>query len=215
MRHIGTRPTPVAEVTGVTRRVVRPRRSRRARLDWGAVGAGLAIASAIQIALALFGRAVGLGAAPAGGGTAGGLLAALGASAVLAVSLYVGGSATGRIAGTRSAGRGTLHGVVLWALSTILAGWLPMAGGGHAAVGALGLPGAAEVPATHDALAGVWLALLGLGVGLTAAVGGVRRWLRRPAPRGAARGGRGRSPNGTRAVLAPVGGRASTPTPEE
>jgi hypothetical protein len=164
VRHIGRPPSPVISLPNLAPRVVRV---RRPRLDWGALTAGLAVAAALQLALALFGGALGLsgmGAAAAAGGVG---ERPLWGAVVLAISLYVGGTTTGRIAGARGANRGTLHGVVLWALATLLARWLPAADL---------LPPAAVAgggPAT------LWLALLGLGVGLTAAVGGVRGWLGR------------------------------------
>jgi hypothetical protein len=169
MRRIG--PTPVTEHPHTVRRVAR---RPRPRLDWGAVGAGLAVASGIRVALALFGRGTGLGTGLGTGtghdGAASGGIAALWVTAVLMISLYAGGSATVHVAGDRAAGKATLHGVVLWALATILAEWAAIAGGP---------PGSGAVAAGRATTAGAWIALLGLGAGLAAAVGGARGWLRR------------------------------------
>lgn len=174
MRHIGPPPTPITQFPGGTRTARTARgavRRRRPRLDWGAVAAGLAVAAAIQVALTLFGRALGLENAPGRAGPARGLVAALWGSAAIAISLYGGARATGRVAGGRARTRGALHGVVLWALSTLLLEWLASAGGAPATI--------VEIAGSRETAAGPWLALVGLGVGLAAAVGGARGWPRR------------------------------------
>ena len=95
------------------------------RLSWGAILAGLVIATALQIVLSTFGAAVGLAAFdPGSSAKAFGIGTALWAVVSLLVSLFVGGATTGRLAGVLSRTDGFLHGALLWALSTLLTIWL-------------------------------------------------------------------------------------------
>lgn len=94
------------------------------RLSWGAVFAGLAIATALQIVLTLFGLGFGLGAYNPGDEKALGIGAGLWGIVALLIALFVGGMTTGRLAGRLTRTDGFLHGALLWALSTLLTLWL-------------------------------------------------------------------------------------------
>lgn len=95
------------------------------RLSWGAVFAGLVIATALQLVLTTLGSAIGLAAFdPGSSAKAFGIGTALWAVLSLLVSLFLGGSTTGRLAGRLSRTDGFLHGALLWALSTLLTIWL-------------------------------------------------------------------------------------------
>lgn len=101
------------------------------RLSWGAVIAGLVLATALQLALTTLGGAVGLAAFdPATSARNFGLGTALWAVLSLLVALFLGGSTTGRLAGRLSRTDAFLHGALLWALSTLLTVWLVSRGVG-------------------------------------------------------------------------------------
>jgi hypothetical protein len=100
------------------------------RLSWGAIFAGLVMATALQIVLATLGGAIGLAAFDPGSGRGLGIGAALWAVASILVSLYLGGGTTGRLAGVLSRKDAFLHGALLWALSTLLTVWLVSRGVG-------------------------------------------------------------------------------------
>jgi ElaB/YqjD/DUF883 family membrane-anchored ribosome-binding protein len=99
------------------------------RLSWGAIVAGMLVATALHVALSLFGMAIGLDVYEPGdrlrtlGGTLGIWVVVSGI-----IALFVGGLTTGRLAGILTRGDGALHGVVLWSLSTVLTAWLVASG---------------------------------------------------------------------------------------
>lgn len=104
------------------------------RLSWGAVFAGLVLATALQIVLTTLGGAIGLAAFdPGSSAKAFGIGTAVWAVLSLLVSLFLGGSTTGRLAGRLSRTDGFLHGALLWALSTLLTIWLVSRGVGAVA----------------------------------------------------------------------------------
>lgn len=111
------------------------------RLSWGAVLAGLAIATALQIVLTLFGTAIGLAAYDPGGEKALGIGTGVWALISGLIALFLGGSTVGRLAGRLSRVDGFLHGVLLWALSTLLTLWLITRGIGAVIGGTLGVVG--------------------------------------------------------------------------
>jgi hypothetical protein len=152
------------------------------RLSWGAVFAGLVVATALHMAFALLGVAIGLSAwdpALPGGARAGNVAAGVGIWTAISglIALLVGGMTTGRLAGVLTRRDGALHGVVMWSLTMIMITWLIISGvsmllGGAfgiigqtatAAVGAAGQIGQAAAPAGM------------LGPGLTGAVRGEER----------------------------------------
>lgn len=95
------------------------------RLSWGAVFAGLVLATALQLVLTTLGGALGLAAFdPGTSAKAFGIGAAAWAVLTLLLSLFLGGSTTGRLAGVLSRTDAFLHGALVWALSTLLTVWL-------------------------------------------------------------------------------------------
>lgn len=126
------------------------------RLSWGAVFAGLVVATAVQIVLTLLGAGIGFAAWEPGESARGlGIGAGIWAIVSVLVSLYVGGMTTGRLAGILTRKDGALHGILLWGLSTILTVWLlasgvtALAGGAFRMVG--GVLGAASGAAAQTA----------------------------------------------------------------
>jgi hypothetical protein len=112
------------------------------RLSWGAVFAGLVIATALQLVLTTLGSAIGLAAFdPGSSARAFGVGTALWAVLSILLSLFFGGSTTGRLAGRLSRTDGFLHGALLWALSTLLTIWLLSRGIGAIAGTAFGALG--------------------------------------------------------------------------
>ena len=95
------------------------------RLSWGAILAGLVIATALQLVFSTLGAAIGLAAFdPGSSAQAFGIGTALWAVVSLLVALFLGGSTTGRLAGVLSRADGFLHDALLWALSTLFTIWL-------------------------------------------------------------------------------------------
>lgn len=97
------------------------------RASWGAILGGTAVAVVIQIMFTLLGISFGMGAvdfqgegnATSGVGMAMGVWTAIGAL----VALFTGGWIAGRLAGTAQRAESTLHGVVTWAVVTLIAFW--------------------------------------------------------------------------------------------
>lgn len=112
------------------------------RLSWGAIFAGMFIATALHIVLGLAGLAIGFGVWEPGQ-RVDTLGAGLGIWAAVSgiIALFVGGMATGRLAGILTRMDGALHGAVLWALATVVAAWMITSGVGAVIGGALGLVG--------------------------------------------------------------------------
>lgn len=100
------------------------------RLSWGAIFAGLVIATALQLLFAVLGGAIGLDAWDTDSGRSLGIGAAVWAAISILLSLYIGGTITGRLAGILARKDGVLHGMVLWAVSTLLTVWLIASGVG-------------------------------------------------------------------------------------
>jgi hypothetical protein len=106
------------------------------RLSWGAIVAGLVIATALQFVFSTLGAAVGLAAFdPNSSAKAFGVGTALWAVLSLLASLFVGGMTAGRLAGVLSRRDGFLHGALLWSLSTLLTVWMLSRGVGAVAGG--------------------------------------------------------------------------------
>jgi hypothetical protein len=124
------------------------------RLSWGAIFAGFFVALTLHFVLALLGAAIGLAAwdPDSPGGIGGGEVAAgLGIWAALSalVALFIGGATTGRLAGILRRSDGMLHGVVLWAVTTVAILWLVASGVGMVLGGAFRVAGAATGVATQ------------------------------------------------------------------
>lgn len=109
-------------------------------VSWGAVFAGLLMGSAVQIVLTMLGVAIGLGAAD---DSAKGASIGAGIWAVIAalISAWLGGRVAGMTARARERGDGAFHGLLAWALSTIVAIWLITAGAGKLLGGAASIAG--------------------------------------------------------------------------
>lgn len=139
-RHTGVSRTatgdPVIEHTGF-------------RLSWGAIFAGLVVATVLQILFMLTGIAIGfavwdVGDSPEALGMGVGIWVAVAAL----ISLFMGGLTTGHMAGILTPGDGAIHGVIMWGLSMILTVWLAVSGVTGLLGGALDMaasPVAAEV----------------------------------------------------------------------
>jgi hypothetical protein len=90
---------------------------RQPAMRWSAVFAGTAVASGIWILLQVFGMGAGLVALDRGaaiGSTVWALLAPL-------IAMFVGAWIAGKLSGFRDDKLGMLHGVVVWALTSVLA----------------------------------------------------------------------------------------------
>ncbi|WP_235981716.1 PhnA-like protein [Methylobrevis albus] len=95
------------------------------RVSWGAILAGVAVALATNLVLNLLG--VGIGAAsldPAGGDSAGATTLSIGAALWWTVTgiiaSLVGGITAGRLAGTLRSSNGAWHGLIAWAMTTLV-----------------------------------------------------------------------------------------------
>jgi hypothetical protein len=110
--------------------VTRPRRDDRDvlvertgfRLSWGGIFAGFVVATALQMVFSTLGAAIGLTAFDPGQGDSArslgiGVLVWFAVSAI--ISMWVGGTTTGRLAGVLTRGDGMLHGIVMWSLSLL------------------------------------------------------------------------------------------------
>jgi hypothetical protein len=98
------------------------------RLSWGAIFAGLLVATALQLVFAVFGSAIGLAAWDTDSGRALGIGAAIWAVLSLLIALYIGGGTTGRLAGVLTKKDGILHGILVWATSLLFAVWMISSG---------------------------------------------------------------------------------------
>jgi hypothetical protein len=144
MTEIGVKRTePLIEQTGF-------------RLSWGAIFAGFFVALGLHLVLSLLGVAIGLTAwrpATPGGADAGDLATGVGIWAAVAalIALFAGGATTGRLAGILRRQDGALHGVVLWALTTVVTLWLIISGAGFLLGGAFDIVGRTAASAVQVA----------------------------------------------------------------
>lgn len=112
------------------------------RVSWGAVFAGLVIATALQVVLTVLGAAIGLTALDGpDSGKAFGIGAGIWALLVPLVTLFVGGMTAGHLANVRDRTDGFLHGALVWGLSLLLATWLLGTGASRILGGTLNLAG--------------------------------------------------------------------------
>lgn len=114
------------------------------RLSWGAILAGLLVATAVQIILSLLGIAIGFGALQFGPGAQleeFGIGAGIWAIATALISLFVGGLTAGHLAGVLTRLDGMLHGTLVWGLSLVLTLWAIGAGIGTVLGGVFGVAG--------------------------------------------------------------------------
>lgn len=111
-------------------------------MSWGAIFAGLVMATALQITLTVLGAAIGLTALEGkDSGKAFGIGAGIWALLVPLVTLFVGGMTAGRLATTRDGKESFIHGALVWALSLLLATWLIGTGASRLIGGTLNLAG--------------------------------------------------------------------------
>ena len=99
------------------------------RISWGAILAGVAVLLVTQLLLALLGLGAGLATVdPAGDGTPQasslGLGAGIWGALSVAIATLAGAWVAGRLAGIPSRTDGMLHGIVTWAVATLLAVYL-------------------------------------------------------------------------------------------
>jgi hypothetical protein len=112
------------------------------RVSWGAVFAGLVIATALQVVLTVLGAAIGLTALDGeDSGRAFGVGAGIWALLVPLVTLFVGGMTAGRLANVRDRADGFMHGALVWGLSLLLATYLLGTGASRVLGGTLNLAG--------------------------------------------------------------------------
>ena len=115
------------------------------RVSWGAIFAGAVVAVVVQFLLNLLGLGIGLTTLEFVGGddSAGGFGMAQGIWTVISalIALFSGGWVAGRLAGMPRKTDGMLHGVVTWALTTLLTLYLLTTGVGAIVSGATSLLG--------------------------------------------------------------------------
>jgi hypothetical protein len=112
------------------------------RVNWGAVFAGLVIATALQVVLTVLGAAIGLTALEGeDSGRAFGIGTGLWALLIPVVTLFIGGMIAGRLATVRDRAGGFIHGALVWGLSLLLATYLLGSGASRVLGGVLDLAG--------------------------------------------------------------------------
>lgn len=130
-----------------------------ARVSWGAVFAGLVLATALQVTLTVLGTAIGLTALDGPDSpTAFGIGTAIWALLVPLVTLFLGGATTGRLANVRDKRDAFIHGALLWSTSLLLATWLLGTAASRVLGGTLSLAGnltGGAVSAVSDAATAV------------------------------------------------------------
>ena len=138
---------------------------RQPAIRWSAVFAGTAVASGIWILLQIFGMGAGLVSLDRGAGIGSGAWALI----VPFIAMFIGGLVAGSLAGTRDEKLGALHGVVVWALTSVLGVLATVA---LIRAIAAGVAHTADVViVTHDATRAAGRALLGAGVSLLVSLG--------------------------------------------
>ncbi len=98
---------------------------------WGAIFAGVAAGVSVQLVLTLFGIATGLSAAEVADANSGAAIGALlWAGASMLVAAFVGGYVAARMSGLKRKADGVLHGLVSWAVTTLLFATVAASAGG-------------------------------------------------------------------------------------
>ncbi len=121
-------------MTPVDPQAARPTDAAVRRVSWGAIFVGTVVALALMVFFATLGIAIGAAAVDplhdddplSGLGVGSGLYMI----ATQLISLAVGGYAAAKLAGVPRMPSSLLHGVAVWALSTLLLAWAAIAGGG-------------------------------------------------------------------------------------
>ncbi len=99
-------------------------------IRWGAVLAGVAVGISVQLVLTLLGIASGLTMTSIQQGEGPGTGALIWAGISMLISALVGAYVAGRMSGLKRKTDGILHGVVSWAVTTLLFVWLATSAGG-------------------------------------------------------------------------------------
>jgi hypothetical protein len=112
------------------------------RVRWGAVFAGLVVATALQVVLTVLGAAIGLTALDGPDSARSfGIGTAIWALLVPLVTLFIGGKTAGHLANVRDRVDGFLHGTLVWGLSLLMATYLLGTGASRVLGGTLNLAG--------------------------------------------------------------------------
>jgi hypothetical protein len=100
----------------------------RSRISWGAIIAGVVVATILQVAMNMLGLSIGAAALEPGdpGAVAPtfGTVTVLWMAASILISLFVGGAVAGYMSGRIGRNEGMWHGLTVWAVTTILALWM-------------------------------------------------------------------------------------------
>lgn len=99
-------------------------------IRWGAVFAGVAVGVCVQLVLTLLGIATGLSSTSVTEGEPVGVGPLLWAGVSMLIAAYVGGYVAARMTGLKRKVDGVLHGVVSWAVTTLLFATLATSAGG-------------------------------------------------------------------------------------
>lgn len=135
-------------------------------IRWGAVLAGVAVGISVQLVLTLLGIASGLSMTSVQQGDAPGTGALIWAGISMLVSALVGAYVAGRMSGLKRKTDGILHGVVSWAVTTLLFVVLATSAGGSLLSGLFaGVGQGANVAAQSGASAGGLTSLLNQQLG--------------------------------------------------
>ncbi|MDQ9170466.1 hypothetical protein Q8A64_08585 [Oxalobacteraceae bacterium R-40] len=89
-------------------------------IRWGAVLAGVAVGVSIQLVLTLLGIATGLSTSSASEGDGVGMGPLIWAGLSMLIAAFIGGYVAARLTGLKRKADGVLHGVVTWAVTTLL-----------------------------------------------------------------------------------------------
>lgn len=89
-------------------------------IRWGAVLAGVAVGVSIQLVLTLFGIATGLSAIEASQGDGIGMGPLVWAGLSMLIAAFIGGYVAARMTGLKRKADGVLHGIVSWAVTTLI-----------------------------------------------------------------------------------------------
>ncbi|MES2538223.1 MAG: hypothetical protein V4632_20375 [Pseudomonadota bacterium] len=107
------------------------RRPLFSAIRWGAVLAGVAVGVSVQLVLTLLGIATGLSATDVASGESVGAGPLIWAGFSMLIAALVGGYVAARMSGLRRKADGILHGVVSWAVTTLLFATLAGSAGGN------------------------------------------------------------------------------------
>jgi hypothetical protein len=139
-----------SDLTGMTRRPLIP------AIRWGAVFAGVAVGVSVQLALTLLGIASGLSSTDVSQGETVGMGPLIWAGLSMLIAAFIGGYVAARMTGLKRKVDGVLHGVVAWAVTTLLFAFLATSAGGTMLSGVFsGMQTAASATASSGSGGGV------------------------------------------------------------